>query len=58
MKNIVKKCHVFNVTLDNIIPNELYMLEKWLEVNKKLPPKSGPSKPMWVKPDPSNLYIY
>jgi hypothetical protein len=34
------------------------VLEKWLGVNEKLPPKSGPSKPMWVRPSPSNLYIY
>ncbi len=34
------------------------LLEKWLGVNEKLPPKSGPSKPMWVRPGPSNLYIY
>jgi hypothetical protein len=33
-------------------------LEKWLGVNEKLPPKSGPSKPMWVRPSPSNLCIY
>ena len=36
----------------------LKVLEKWLGVNEKLPAKSGPSKPMWVRPSPSNLYIY
>ena len=34
------------------------MLEKWLGVKEKLPPKSGPSRPMWVRLSPSNLYIY
>ena len=33
----------------------LFLLEKWLGVNKKLSPKSGS---LWVWPSPSNLCIY
>jgi hypothetical protein len=33
-------------------------LKKWLGVNEKLPPKSGPSRSMWVRPSPSILCIY
>jgi hypothetical protein len=31
---------------------------KDLGVNEKLSPKSRPSRPMWVRLNPSNLYIY
>ena len=45
-------------------PTSLYIffqhlvLKKWLGVNEKLTPKTGPSRPMWVKLSPSNLCIY
>jgi hypothetical protein len=32
--------------------------KKWLGVNEKLPPKSGLTRSMWVRPSPSNLCIY
>ena len=34
------------------------LLEKWLGVHEKLPPKTGPSGSMWVRPSSSNLCIY